>query len=88
MSNIDVGKAINEFEPIQHKFIKQKAPDKHAAAVRRASTEKHLNEWMNEINNTNTREMPLYLVRLYESVYDSIEAIIESETTILERKEV
>ena len=40
------------------------------------------------LNNTNTREMPLYLVRLYESVYDSIEAIIESETIILERKEV
>ena len=67
-----------------HNFVKQKEPDRHAAAMRLAATETMLDNWYYEVNKTNTREMPLKLLSKYEEVYEAILAIRDMEQSIAE----
>lgn len=46
-------------------FIKAKAPDTKAAQMRMIMTEHALEDWFDQINQTNTREMPADLQELY-----------------------
>lgn len=66
-----------------HNFVKQKEPDRHAAAMRLAATETMLDNWYYEVNKTNTREMPLKLLSKYEEVYEAILAIRDMEQSIV-----
>lgn len=77
-----IGEALDVKEPT-HNFVKQKGPDRHAAAMRLAATETMVNDWCYEVNKTNTREMPLKLLRKYEEVYESILEIKDMEQSIV-----
>lgn len=74
--------ALDLREPT-HNFVKQKEPDRHAAALRLAAAETMLDNWHYEINKTNTREMPLSLLRKYEEVYSMILEIRDMEQSIV-----
>ena len=77
-----IGEALDIKEPT-HNFIKQKEPDRHAAAMRLAATETMMDNWCYEVNKTNTREMPLKLLQKYEEVYESILEIKAMEQSIV-----
>ena len=77
-----IGEALDVKEPT-HNFIKQKDPDRHAAAMRLAATETMVDNWGYEVNKTNTREMPLKLLQKYEEVYKSILEIKDMEQSIV-----
>lgn len=85
-TNVNVGQILaptNDFNDITHNFVKQKNPDKQAAMERRIATEHLMDEWGYRINNSNTREMPLHLLRLYEEAYNTIEKILNIELQII-----
>lgn len=73
----------NECPKIPQSFIKQQGPDKQAAIKRRVATEEMLSAWDRKINTTNTREMPLGLLRLYEEAYTTINEILEFELQLI-----
>ena len=77
-----IGEALDVKEPT-HNFVKQKDPDRHAAAMRLTATETMVDNWCYEVNKTNTREMPLKLLRKYEEVYESILEIKDMEQSIV-----
>ena len=66
-------------------FIKPKEPDKHASAERLAITEKIFEQWHNDINKTNTREMPARLMAEYENACVALCKILMLEKEILNR---
>ena len=55
-----IREALDVKEPT-HNFVKQKEPDRHAAAMRLAATETMLDNWYYEVNKTNTRKIHLKL---------------------------
>lgn len=69
--------------PQRFSFIKQQGPDKQAAIKRRVATEEMLSIWDREINVTNTREIPLDLLKLYEEAYTTINEILEFELQLI-----
>ena len=77
-----IGEALDIKEPT-HNFVKQKGPDRHAAAMRLAATEIMVDNWCYEVNKTNTREMPLRLLQKYEEVYEAILEIKAMEQSIV-----
>ena len=50
---------------------------------RHIATEDILEEWGVQINRTNTREMPLHLLRLYEEAFNTISKILDVELKII-----
>lgn len=64
-------------------FIKPAGPDKHAAADRLASTEKHFEEWHSEINRTNTRGLPPELIALYDEATEALCKILTYEKGLI-----
>ena len=88
-ASLNVCKVLEENNGIEitHNFVKQKSPDKQAAMERRIATENLLNDWSYQINKTNTREIPLRLLRLYEEAYNTIEKILKTELEIVLGKE-
>lgn len=73
----------NDYNGITRNFVKQKGPDKQAAMKRHIATEDILEEWGVQINRTNTREMPLHLLRLYEEAFNTISKILDVELKII-----
>lgn len=86
---LNVGKVLEEnngYDEITRDFITQKKADKQAAMKRRIITENMIEDWKIEINRTNTREMPLNLLRLYEGAFHTIEKILDIELQIMVEK--
>lgn len=86
---LNVGKVLEEnngYNEITHDFVTQKKADKQAAMKRRIITENMVEDWKIEINRTNTREMPLNLLRLYEEAFHTIEKILDIELQIMIEK--
>lgn len=86
---LNVGKVLEEnngYDEITRDFITQKKADKQAAMKRRIITENMVEDWKIEINRTNTREMPLNLLRLYEEAFHTIEKILAIELQIMVEK--
>lgn len=86
---LNVGKVLEEnngYDEITRDFITQKKADKQAAMKRRIITENMIEDWKIEINRTNTREMPLNLLRLYEEAFHTIEKILSIELQIMVEK--
>lgn len=79
---IDVKKELGVVEPL---FIKHKGADKFAAAERLAVTERMFEQWHNEINRTNTCNMPTKLVAEYENACVALCKILKYEKEILNR---
>ena len=81
-TNINVGEilGVKENNPL---FIRAAGPDKHAAAERLASTEKHFEEWHSEINRTNTRELPPELAHYYDEAAYALCMILKLEKGLL-----
>lgn len=77
---IDVRKEMNLGEKL---FIKDKGVDKSACAVRYAVTEKIFHEWFDEINRTNTRELPNGLVQEYENACIALCKILTKEKELI-----
>lgn len=63
-------------------FIRKNGPDKLEAAKRLAITEHNFESWFNEINATNTRELPSELVALYETAAYTLCKILTLEKKI------
>lgn len=83
---LNVGKVLEEnngYDEITRDFVTQKKADKQAAMKRRIITENMVEDWKIEINRTNTREMPLNLLRLYEEAFHTIEKILDIELQIM-----
>lgn len=76
----------NDFNEITHDFIAQKEPDRQAAMKRRIATEDMLSDWKYAINSTNTRELPLNLLRMYEEAYRVLNKILDAEMDIILRR--
>ena len=86
---LNVGKVLEEnngYDEITRDFVTQKKADKQAAMKRRIITENMVEDWKIEINRTNTREMPLNLLRLYEEAFHTIEKILDIELQIMVEK--
>lgn len=86
---LNVGKVLKEnngYNEITRDFVTQKKADKQAAMKRRIITENMVEDWKIEINRTNTREMPLNLLRLYEEAFHTIEKILDIELQIMVEK--
>ena len=86
---LNVGKVLEEnngYDEITRDFITQKKADKQAAMKRRIITENMVEDWKIEINRTNTREMPLNLLRLYEEAFHTIEKILAIELQLMVEK--
>lgn len=64
-------------------FIQRKRPDRNAAAVRLVKTEEVLESWHREINNTNTRELSVSLIDLYQRAFEILVNICEQERKIV-----
>lgn len=79
---IDVRKEMGVVEPL---FIKRKEADKFAAAERLAVTEKMFEQWYDDINRTNTSEMPGKLMAEYEKACQALCKILMYEKEILNR---
>ena len=71
---------VKENNPL---FIRAAGPDKHAAAERLASTEKHFEEWHSEINRTNTRGLPPELIALYDEATEALCKILTYEKWLI-----
>lgn len=83
---LNVGKVLEEnngYDEVTRDFVTQKKADKQAAMKRRIITENMVEDWKIEINRTNTREMPLNLLRLYEEAFHTIEKILDIELQIM-----
>ena len=79
---IDVKKEMGVIEPL---FIKRKEPDKFAAAERLAVTEKMFERWHEDINRTNTSEIPTKLLAEYEKACHALCRILAYEKEILNK---
>ena len=79
---IDVKKELGVVETL---FIKKNEPDKFAAAERLAITEQMFERWHDDINRTNTSEMPVKLVAEYENACKALCKILMYEKEILNR---
>lgn len=83
MSNaINVREVLGIEERRAPLFIKAVGPDKLEAAKRLAITEKNFEDWYNAINATNTRQMPVDLVDLYEEATITLCRILAFEKNI------
>lgn len=79
---IDVRKELGVVEPM---FIRKKEADKFAAAERLAITEKMFEHWFEDINRTNTSEMPTKLIAEYEIACNAMCKILAYEKAILNK---
>lgn len=77
-NNINVREILgaDNREPL---FIKPAGPDKPAAAMRYAETEKHFEEWHTAIKQTNTRGLPPELIALYDEAAEALCKILTYE---------
>ena len=64
-------------------FIRPSGPDKHAAAIRLAETERHFEEWHAAINRTNTRELPAELIKYYDEAAYALCKVLTLERGIV-----
>lgn len=64
-------------------FIKPAGPDKPAAAMRYAETEKHFEEWHSAIKKTNTRGLPPELIALYDEAAEALCKILTYEKGLI-----
>lgn len=73
------------FEPEQEaiQFIPKQHSDKHAAAKRYAVVEETLIDWYEQVNRTNTRELPEDLVELYNDACRVMLKIKQREEEII-----
>ena len=80
--SINVREAVKDMS-ITPLFIRKPTNDKNAAAIRLASTERHFEDWHNEINRTNTRGLPADLVALYDEAAVALCKILTYERDIV-----
>ena len=80
---IDVKEILGVVEVDSPLFIKKKVPDKGAAAMRLAVTERMFEQWHADINRTDTREMPEELVAVYDEAAKALCKVLMQEKEIL-----
>ena len=80
---IDVRKELGIVETPKPIFIKEQGPDKNAAALRLAATEKMFEQWHSEINRTNLRAMPEDLIQVYEAAATQLCQVLMKEKEII-----
>lgn len=64
-------------------YLKDKGPDRKAAAARYILCDQVKEEWLANVNSTNTRDMPKNLERLYELAGSVLDEIAKYERDIL-----
>ena len=82
---INVKEILGVVETQERIFIKAQGPDKKASAQRFAVTEGLLEQWYQEINRTNLRELPDDLFAAYEEGATAMCKILMLEKEIISR---